>query len=288
VSEDATNVLPPPIPGGRNVSSNGSPPVYGGSTAESGEGGAVVAPLSPPPPRFAWSPSPASQGRNQESALGEVKLNVNGEQLILHPSGALWWAAERTLVFADLHFEKGSSFARGGQLLPPYDTRSTLARISALAQHYTSERIIALGDSFHDRDAANRLDENERTVLRELGYNTEWIWIEGNHDPHPPTWLGGFVTSEIAIGGLIFRHLPSPHPAKGEIAGHLHPCAKVTRRGRSIRARCFASDGHRMVLPAFGAYTGGLDVRERPLRSLFADRFLAYVLGRARVYAVAA
>lgn len=215
-------------------------------------------------------------------------IGLNGEELILDPSGALWWAAERTLVFADLHFEKGSSFARGGQLLPPYDTRSTLARISALARRYAPQRIIALGNSFHDRDAANRLDNNERAVLRELGDTTEWIWIEGNHDPHPPTWLGGFITSEIAIGGLIFRHLPSAHPAPGEIAGHLHPCAKVTRRGRSIRARCFASDGNRMVLPAFGAYTGGLDVREHALRSLFADRLLAYVLGRTSVYAVGA
>src|SRR3954469_4675849 len=127
----------------------------------------------------------------------ELHIKLNGEELHLHTSGALWWAAERTLVFADLHFEKGSSFARGGQLLPPYDSRSTLARISALARHYKPARIIALGDSFHDRDAANRLDENERAVLRELGDAAEWIWIEGNHDPHPPTWLGGFITSEI-------------------------------------------------------------------------------------------
>src|SRR5690348_8243921 len=109
-------------------------------------------------------------------ASGEVNVSVNGEELHLHPSGALWWAAERTLVFADLHFEKGSSFARGGQLLPPYDTRATLARIAALSRHYTPERIIALGDSFHDRDAANRLDDNERAVLRELGERAEWIW----------------------------------------------------------------------------------------------------------------
>ena len=215
-------------------------------------------------------------------------VRLNGEELVLDASGALWWAAERTLVFADLHFEKGSSFARSGQLLPPYDTRSTLARISALARHYEPARIIALGDSFHDRDAADRLDKNERAVLRELSETVQWIWIEGNHDPHPPKWLGGVITSEIAVGGLIFRHLPSPHPAPGEIAGHLHPCAKVTRRGRSVRARCFASDGNRMVLPAFGAYTGGLDVRERALRALFADTFRAYVLGSHRVYAVAA
>ena len=217
----------------------------------------------------------------------DLHIKLNGEELHLHPSGALSWAAERTLVFADLHFEKGSSFARGGQLLPPYDTRTTLKRIATLVNAYRPARIIALGDSFHDRTAADRLDRYECDALRELAGAADWIWIEGNHDPEPPRWLGGTVTSEIAIGGLIFRHLPSPHPAPGEIAGHLHPVAKVTRRGRSIRARCFASDGSRMVLPAFGAYTGGLDIRERPLRSLFTDRLLAYVLGTRRVYTVA-
>jgi len=216
-----------------------------------------------------------------------VGATINGEQLMLDPSGALWWPAERTLVLADLHFEKGSSFARGGQLLPPYDTRTTLKRVATLVNAYRPARIIALGDSFHDREAAGRLDRHECDALRALAGSAEWIWIEGNHDPEPPKWLGGTIAPEIAIGGLIFRHLPSPHPAPGEIAGHLHPVARVTRRGRSIRARCFASDGNRMVLPAFGAYTGGLDIRERPLRSLFSDALLAYVLGTRRVYTVA-
>ncbi|MGH6872535.1 MAG: ligase-associated DNA damage response endonuclease PdeM [Rhizomicrobium sp.] len=215
-------------------------------------------------------------------------IAVNGEELVLDAAGALWWPAERTLVFADLHFEKGSSYARKGQMLPPYDTRTTLKRMARLVAAHEPARVIALGDSFHDRDAADRLDAEERAMLARLAGLAEWIWIAGNHDPEPPAWLGGRIAEEIAIGALIFRHEPLPGSSPGEIAGHLHPCARVTRHGRSLRLRCFASDGARMVLPAFGAYTGGLDIRDRALRSLFADALRAYVLGKARVYAVAA
>jgi DNA ligase-associated metallophosphoesterase len=220
--------------------------------------------------------------------LESKTISVNNEELFLDEAGALWWPGERTLVFADLHFEKGSSYARRGQMLPPYDTRTTLKRIAMLMARHEPARVIALGDSFHDQDAADRLDEDERNMMRGLCGAAEWIWIEGNHDPEPPKWLGGHVASEIAIGGLVFRHQPSLALVEGEIAGHLHPCATVTRRGRSLRRRCFASDGIRMVLPAFGAYAGGLDVREHVLRSLFTDAFRAYVLGARRVYAVAA
>ncbi len=222
------------------------------------------------------------------SIEGVLHVDVNGEALALDPAGALWWPSERMLVFADLHFEKGSFYARAGQMLPPYDTRTTLARMQALMARYAPGCVIALGDSFHDRDGANRLDGEERALLTGLCKRTEWIWIEGNHDPEPPAWLGGRVASEIAIGGLVFRHEPSPVPSPGEIAGHLHPCKSVTRRGRTLRRRCFATDGARLVLPAFGAYAGGLDVREPPLRSLFASAFRAYMLGARRVYAVAA
>lgn len=214
-------------------------------------------------------------------------LEVNGEELLLDASGALWWPAERTLVFADLHFEKGSSFARRGQMLPPYDTRTTIRRMGVLIAQHAPRRIIALGDSFHDRDGPDRLDGHERESLRGLGKGAEWIWIAGNHDPAPPAWLGGTVTEEAAIGGLVFRHEPHMRANPGEVAGHLHPCATVTRRGRSLRRRCFVSDGLRMVMPAFGAYAGGLDVREAPVRSLFGEGFLTYLLGTRRVYAVA-
>jgi len=215
-------------------------------------------------------------------------VDVNGERLLLDCAGAAFWPAERTLVFSDIHFEKGSSLARWGAFLPPYDTRTTLKRMAALIARYEPARVIALGDSFHDRDAADRLDAEERAALASFVARTEWIWIEGNHDPHPPAWLGGIVTGEIAIGGLIFRHEPSAQLQPGEIAGHLHPCATVSLRGRSLRRRCFAADETRLVMPAFGAYAGGLDVRDEAIAMLFDGAFAAYMLGGRRVYAVAA
>jgi len=220
-------------------------------------------------------------------ALSETDIVVNGERLTLDPSGALYWSAERTIVFADLHFEKGSSLARHGALLPPYDTHETLQRMKNAVARHSPRRVIALGDSFHDRDAADRLDDQTRLVLGEMVRAMEWVWIAGNHDPSPPAWLGGAVASEIAIGGLLFRHEPSPTVQAGEVAGHLHPCATVVRRGRGLRRRCFVSDGTRLLLPAFGAYAGSLDVHEGPIATLFPDSFLAYVLGARRVYVVA-
>jgi DNA ligase-associated metallophosphoesterase len=218
----------------------------------------------------------------------EKRVSVNGEELVLDSLGAMWWPGMRALVFADLHFEKGSSYARSGQLLPPYDTRTTLKRMAAQFDLYKPALAIALGDSFHDKEAANRLDDGERDMLVSLGHRAEWIWIAGNHDPMPPSWLSGTITEEVAIGGLVFRHEPSETHMPGEIAGHLHPCKTVTRGGQSLRRRCFASDGARLVMPSFGAYTGGLDVRDIALRSLFPKNFLAYVLGKSRVFAVAA
>lgn len=220
-------------------------------------------------------------------ALEAVQIDVNGEELVLDSSGALWWPNQQTLVAADLHFEKGSFYALSGQFLPPYDTRATLKRLAALMQRFNPKRVIALGDSFHDRLAAERLDEFEREALAAMANRVEWIWIAGNHDPSPPAWCGRAL-EEIALGALIFRHEPSVFRARGEIAGHLHPCKSVTRRGRTLRRRCFVSDGSRMVLPAFGAYAGGLDVRDVAVRSLFEDEFRAYLLGTQRVYAVAA
>ncbi|MFO1248390.1 MAG: hypothetical protein U1E93_09270 [Alphaproteobacteria bacterium] len=147
---------------------------------------------------------------------------------------------------------KGSSYARGRQFLPPYDTLNTLLRmVKAVARHKPA-RVIALGDSFHDREAGDRLGGEERGLLDSLS-RTRFTWIAGNHDPNPPDWLDGEVTDCIRVGGLIFRHEPAAAFEPGEVAGHLHPCASVSKWGRSVRRRCFVSDGLRMVLPSFGA-----------------------------------
>ncbi len=213
----------------------------------------------------------------------DLTVNVNGQTLLLDTSGAAFWPAQATLIFADLHLEKGSSYARGRQFLPPYDTAATLARMAAAVARFRPARIIALGDSFHDRDAAERLAPEARDFLATL---PDFIWIAGNHDPHPPAWLGGSITDIWRTGGLTFRHEPLAVPEPGEIAGHLHPVASVAKWGRSVRRRCFAADGARMILPSFGAYTGGLDVGDDAIASLFASRFHAYMLGTERVYAI--
>jgi uncharacterized protein len=217
----------------------------------------------------------------------ELHIDVNGETLVPDVSGALWWPAEKTLVFADLHFEKGSAYAKGGQLLPPYDTRATIKRLQDVLERFRPAQVIALGDSFHDRGAGGRLDAEEAAALKALTACCQWLWVEGNHDPEPPSWLGGSVTREAATGGLLFRHKPDAGACKGEVAGHLHPATTVSRRGMSVRRRCFVSDGTRLILPAFGAYTGGLDVREAAIASLFAEGFAVYAMGRERVYATA-
>ena len=217
---------------------------------------------------------------------GDLEITVNGESLLLDASGAAFSRAHATLIFADLHFEKGSSYARGRQFLPPYDTASTLLRMAETIARHRPARVIALGDSFHDRGAAERLGAAERDQLQSLARTSHFTWIAGNHDPEPPRWLGGEVAESLRLGGLVFRHEPLSAFEPGEVAGHLHPCARVAKWGRSVRRRCFVSDGLRLILPSFGAYTGGLDVGDAAIASLFTGSFHAYMLGNARVYAM--
>jgi DNA ligase-associated metallophosphoesterase len=217
----------------------------------------------------------------------QAGLSVASVRLIPLVEGALWWPDESTLVVADLHLEKGSSFARRGQMLPPYDTIATLKRLTAVMTLLAPVRVIALGDSFHDRNGGDRLNEADRATLRAMTASAEWIWIAGNHDPDPPRELGGWATSELSIGPLTFRHEPRPGDQPGEIAGHLHPAARLVGRGRSIRRRCFAGDGKRLILPAFGALAGGLNVLDMAFRPLFDGRaFHAWMLGDT-VHAIA-
>ena len=216
-------------------------------------------------------------------------LVVAGAALLADPAGALYWPDEQLLVVADLHLEKGSAFARRGVLLPPYDTAATLARLARLIERYAPRVLIALGDSFHDGHGPSRMSAADRAALKAFQHSRDWIWIAGNHDPDLPDGLGGRFADVLAFGPLTFRHEPSVNAANGEIAGHLHPVARVARRGRAVRRRCFAGDGRRLVMPAFGAYAGGLNVRDRAIFSLFGSlAFTAHMLGAQRLFAVAA
>src|ERR1700754_5054935 len=214
-------------------------------------------------------------------------MTIGGVAMLADFSGALFWEEQRLLVVSDLHLEKGSSYARRGVLLPPYDTLATLSRLAAVIARHDPRMVIALGDSFHDRDAHERLSTSNREMLAAMQMRRDWIWISGNHDPALPPDLGGAVASEVAIGPIVFRHEPTG--ASGEIAGHLHPKARVPTRGRSIERRCFASDGERAVMPAFGAYTGGLSIRDAAFAKIFrAPGLMAHVLGDNKLHAIAA
>ena len=217
------------------------------------------------------------------------EITIAGATLVADPAGALYWPDERLIAVADLHLEKGSAFATRGVLLPPYDTTATLARLAKLIEHYNPTLVVALGDSFHDGGGPARMPEVSRTALTVLQRGRDWLWLAGNHDPDPPHGVGGRVAAELAIGPLTFRHEPSPYPVDGEVAGHLHPSARVAQRGRGVARRCFAADAKRMVMPAFGAYAGGLNIRDRAFVALFgALSFTAHLLGAGRLYAIPA
>ena len=207
--------------------------------------------------------------------------------LIADPAGALYWPEQGLLAVADLHLEKGSSFAARGQLLPPYDTPETMARVGSLIARYAPRCVVALGDSFHDGGGPARLSRADRDNIGALQRGRDWIWITGNHDPEPADNIGGEFRVSLTIGALTFRHLPSG--VAGEISGHLHPVARVSHRGRAVSRRCFAADATRMVMPAFGAYTGGVNVRDALFADLFGTlKFTAHMLGEDRLYAFAA
>jgi DNA ligase-associated metallophosphoesterase len=230
--------------------------------------------------------SPHARSAPAERAAG-ADITIAGVTLVADCAGALYWPEEGLLAIADMHLEKGSSFAARGVPLPPYDTAATLARIAHLVARYAPRTVLALGDSFHDREGHARIAAADRAALARLQRGRDWIWIAGNHDPDPAGGIGGSFGAMLAIGALTFRHEPTG--ADGEIAGHLHPMARVSARGRSVRRRCFASDGMRLVMPAFGAYAGGLNVRHRAFADLFGTlAFTAHMLGAGRLYAVAA
>ena len=230
----------------------------------------------------------ASDLFERSAAQGTCPYEVNGHVVLADAEGVVYWPGTRTLIVADLHLEKGSSFARRGQLLPPYDTMTTLKRLGSCIETWMPERVIALGDSFHDREASARLPLPAIDMLQKLIVGRDWIWITGNHDPEPPQGLGGSVLGELREQGLIFRHEPQAEDAVGEFAGHLHPKARIVRRSRHVRRSCFAANKSRMILPSFGAYTGGLNVLDKAFDNLFEARdFHALMRGDGQVYQIA-
>jgi uncharacterized protein len=221
------------------------------------------------------------------SPCGAAQMSVAGEGVHLRPSGALWLEATRTLVVADLHFEKGSAYAARGQLLPPYDTGETLRRLETEVAATQPRRLIFLGDSFHDRAALARISGRDLERLAALARTCALIWIVGNHDAEGPGGLAGETAEEVRIGALVLRHEPQPGAQTGEVAGHLHPSARITALGRSVRRRCFITDGERLILPAFGAYAGGLNVRDPAFSGMFVRVPIVVALGPQRAQPVA-
>lgn len=215
-----------------------------------------------------------------------VRMTVAGAQVRLRPSGALWLARERALVVADLHLEKGSAYAARGQLLPPYDTRDALMRLAAEVEALAPRVLVLLGDAFHDPAARQRLAPEDDAAIQALARGRALVWITGNHDPLPPEDLPGEAAPSLSLEGLDLRHEPEPRPTGGEAAGHLHPCARIVAGGRSVRRRCFVTDGERLILPAFGAFAGGLNIRDEAFQGLFVRPPLAIALGPRRAHPV--
>jgi DNA ligase-associated metallophosphoesterase len=188
-----------------------------------------------------------------------VPFSFCGVELMALPQGALFWPVRKALLVADLHLEKASWFARLGQMLPPYDSLATLSDLSALAAATGAEEIWCLGDSFHDRNGCERLPARARALLEDLTARTRWTWITGNHDPGFADHCGGKIVEEAEVDGLLLRHEADPAEPRPELSGHFHPKLRISQRGRSVARRCFVATARKLILPAFGSLTGGLD-----------------------------
>jgi DNA ligase-associated metallophosphoesterase len=211
-------------------------------------------------------------------------IHLAGERLMLDPAGALFWPATGLLAVSDLHLEKGSSYARRGQLLPPWDTHATLDRVTLLLRRWQPSLVVALGDSFHDAEGATRLPSGELARLQAMTEAHRFIWVQGNHDPSPPRGVGGEWVEAFTTTTLVFRHQASPGASPGEICGHYHPKAAIPARGGSVSRPCFVADARRLMMPAFGAYTGGLDVRDPAIARLFPRGGRVFLLGKERLF----
>ena len=188
---------------------------------------------------------------------------IGGADLLVDSSGVTFWPAHGHAAGLRLHLEKGSAYSRRGVFLPPYDTRETLIRLAKAVTLYEVRRVIALGDSFHSSHAADGLDAEAVAQIAALQTGREWVWIAGNHDRPIPRRVGGDFCDEMILDGIALRHMPVASTGSGEVAGHLHPVARLALNGSVIRRRCFVSDASRIILPAFGALAGGLNILDK-------------------------
>ncbi|WP_294121260.1 ligase-associated DNA damage response endonuclease PdeM [Sphingomonas sp.] len=188
-----------------------------------------------------------------------VPLSFAGHDFFATPEGALHWPVEQALLVADLHLEKASWFAAGGQMLPPYDSQATLEALSKEIERTGVTRLYCLGDSFHDRFGCDRLPETARELLASMTARLDWVWIVGNHDSGFVDHCGGRIEVECEVGGIVLRHEAEENDQRPEMSGHYHPKYRLSLKGRSVSRRCFVASASKLILPAFGAFTGGLD-----------------------------
>ncbi|MBA3527035.1 MAG: ligase-associated DNA damage response endonuclease PdeM [Pseudomonadota bacterium] len=188
-----------------------------------------------------------------------VPFSFAGETFVPSGDGALFWPERQALLVADLHLEKASWFARLGQLLPPYDSHATLTAVAAELARTGARRLYCLGDSFHDRFGCDRLPEQSRALLTAMTAAVDWTWIIGNHDPDFADHCGGTIVEEVELGGIVLRHEAVRDESRPEISGHFHPKVRLSVKGRRVSRRCFVASATKIIMPAFGALTGGLD-----------------------------
>lgn len=229
---------------------------------------------------------------NSAEAPLQVWCQIAGKTAVLDRSGALYMPDDQVLIVSDMHLEKGTSWAKRGIFLPPYDTRQTLATLATVMTQYQPKILVFLGDSFHDAGGPARLDNEAQDVLLRVCTSQETFWITGNHDPEKSDLLAGNGCTELGLGAVRLVHIPSGAVGgsvggTGEISGHLHPAASVVGRGRAVKRRCFVTDGKRMILPAFGSYTGGLNIRDAAFEGLF-DRksTIVHIIGDQQIYSL--
>jgi len=215
-------------------------------------------------------------------------IHFRDERLMLDPTGAAFWPSRRLLIVADLHLEKASAAALRGHLLPPYDTRATLEKLNRLIRLYRPAKVIALGYSFHDRAGSDRMAESDRARLAAMAREAHFIWVLGNHDSEPNDLPGEHV-AEWREGGFTFRHQAAAQLAVREIevSGHFHPKASIETKAKRVSRPCFVTDASRLMLPAFGAFTGGLDVRDPAIAKFFPRGLRVFLLGQDQLFSFA-